>query len=132
LTKKYLKLFFAFLAIVLLGYLYFRFDSLDILFPKCPLYATTGIYCPGCGSQRATHSLLHFDVVGAFRSNVLFIPAIILVGYHYAIRLINIFLDKKYHSALDHPKAPYIVLVIVLLYFILRNIPVEPFTYLTP
>jgi len=74
LTKNYFKLFFAFLAFIILGYLYFRYDPINnFLFPKCPLYATTGVYCPGCGSQRATHSLLHFDIVGIFKSNLLYI-----------------------------------------------------------
>ncbi len=132
-TKNYLKLFFAFLAILILGYLYFKYDPINnLLFPKCPLYATTGVYCPGCGSQRATHSLLNFDISGVFKSNILFLPAMLIVGYHYSITVINKFLGKNYFSILDKSNAPLVILVIVVLFFILRNIPVEPFTYLAP
>ena len=39
--------------------------------PPCPFHALTGWWCPGCGMTRATHHLLHGDVVGALRFNAL-------------------------------------------------------------
>ena len=44
--------------------------------PQCPSLATTGYYCPGCGSTRATHQLLHGTVTLAWRYN----PAMVLLG----------------------------------------------------
>jgi len=130
---KFLKLFSVFLILSILAYLYFKFDPINnFLFPKCPLYATTGIYCPGCGSQRATHALLHFDIINVFKSNLLFFPAILLVVYHIGIQIINEILGTKHSSILDHTKAPVIVLVIVLLYWLLRNLPIIPFSFLAP
>ena len=41
--------------------LYFFINPSTAFFPKCPIYSTTGIYCPGCGSQRALHDFLHLD-----------------------------------------------------------------------
>jgi hypothetical protein len=41
------------------------------LVPPCPFHALTGWWCPGCGMTRATHHLLHADVVGALRYNAL-------------------------------------------------------------
>jgi hypothetical protein len=41
-------------------------------YPRCPIYLSTHWLCPGCGSTRALHSLLHFDVQGAFHYNALF------------------------------------------------------------
>ncbi|PYV86056.1 MAG: hypothetical protein DMG90_22080 [Acidobacteria bacterium] len=29
------------------------------IFPPCPFLWLTGFYCPGCGSLRALHQLLH-------------------------------------------------------------------------
>ncbi|MDD3788375.1 MAG: DUF2752 domain-containing protein [Petrimonas sp.] len=46
-------------------------------FPKCPFLAATAYKCPGCGSQRAIHALLHLQVSEAFRQNafmILLIP----------------------------------------------------------
>ena len=37
----------------------------------CPLYATTGIYCPGCGGLRAVNDLTDGRVGAALSSNVL-------------------------------------------------------------
>lgn len=130
---KYLKLILSFFAASLLAYIYFKYDPINnILFPKCPLYATTGIYCPGCGSQRATHALLNFNIIDVFRSNFLFLPAFGLLFYHYVIQAFNYFFEKKYISILDKKNAPKYIFVIVILYWILRNIPYWPFTFLAP
>lgn len=38
-------------------------------FPKCPIKLITGLQCPACGIQRAAHSLLHGDLIGALSHN---------------------------------------------------------------
>ena len=48
------------------------------LVPPCPFHALTGWWCPGCGMTRATHHLLHGDVVGALRFNAL-LPFVIVL-----------------------------------------------------
>lgn len=55
----------------------------------CPLYAMTGIYCPGCGGLRAVNDLTKFDVGAAASSNLLFvasIPVIVLMWVLWARR----------------------------------------------
>ena len=132
-VKKYFKLLLALLGIAFLAFLYFRYDPINnLLFPKCPLYVTTGVYCPGCGSQRATHALLHFDIPAVFKSNILFLPTLLLLGYHAATKITNHFINTKYTSILDRPKAPIIVLGIVIIYWILRNLPYDFFDFLRP
>jgi hypothetical protein len=42
----------------------------------CPLYALTGIYCPGCGGLRAVNDLTNAHVGAAASSNLLFVCAI--------------------------------------------------------
>lgn len=57
-------------ALVVAIAVYYVFDPASShLFPKCPFRLLTDYACPGCGSQRAIHSLLHLDIVGAFRHN---------------------------------------------------------------
>lgn len=47
----------------------------------CPIHAATGGFCPGCGSTRAVHELVHGDVVGSMICHPLVVPVIALVGY---------------------------------------------------
>lgn len=64
---------------------YFAVDPMQAPWmPKCMLHVITGLDCPGCGSQRALHALLHADLAGAFRANallVVMIPYILLILY---------------------------------------------------
>ncbi len=57
----------------LIGWLYYRFDPAIYPFPQCPFLLFTGYKCPGCGSQRAVHCLLHGDLGLATQANVLFV-----------------------------------------------------------
>jgi hypothetical protein len=43
------------------------------VFPPCPLHATTGLWCPGCGATRASYLLLHGDVASALHFNALWV-----------------------------------------------------------
>lgn len=69
------------LCLVLAVYAFF--DPSRGGFPQCPFRALTGFLCPGCGSQRAIHALLHGDVVSAFGYNavlVLFLPLLAVLA----------------------------------------------------
>lgn len=60
--------------------IYFYFDPSDsALFPKCTFYTLTGWQCPGCGSQRAIHAMLHGDFATAFRFNAMMVVALPVV-----------------------------------------------------
>lgn len=55
------------------------------LFPSCPFHWATGLFCPGCGSQRALHDLLHLRVDDAFRHNPALILALPLLGIQWGL-----------------------------------------------
>jgi len=115
------------IGIVVLGLLslYFLFNpSVGDLFPKCPFYAATGAYCPGCGSQRAIHDLAHLRFSEALSHNFLMVTMIPL-GF-----LLFLFSKKKFNDIIYHPKSPYIIFGIIGIYWILRNL--EFFHYLAP
>jgi hypothetical protein len=59
-----------------LAVLYYADPSTSAFYPACPLRAMTGLLCPGCGTTRALHALLHGQFATAFRFNpMLFITA---------------------------------------------------------
>jgi len=59
------------------GFVLYRFNPEHHLFyPRCPLFALTGLQCAGCGATRAAHLLLRGDFTGAWAHNpLLFIAA---------------------------------------------------------
>lgn len=55
----------------------------------CPIFALTGMYCPGCGGTRAVYELAHGDVLGALAMNplvTLAIPVIALLWTRWLLR----------------------------------------------
>ena len=52
--------------------------------PKCPVRFFTGLDCPGCGSQRAIHALLHGELYEALGHNAMLVcllPMLALMAY---------------------------------------------------
>ncbi|RPD94476.1 DUF2752 domain-containing protein [Aureibaculum marinum] len=99
---------------------------------RCPLYDTTGVYCPGCGSQRAIHNLVHGNFLAALKQNIMLILGVLALLYHYGIVLSNSIFKTNFKSILNNKKVLLIALAILLLFWILRNIPYYPFTFLAP
>lgn len=75
------KLYWGIALACVAGYVYYSYNpSLYAFFPQCPFRALTGLPCPGCGSQRAIHCLLHLDVAGAFGYNALLVLSLPVVA----------------------------------------------------
>jgi hypothetical protein len=60
-------------AIVSAVVLYVFNPATSGFYPFCPLHRLTGLLCPGCGSLRALHELLHGNLVAAFHLNALLV-----------------------------------------------------------
>ena len=101
----------------------FAFDPMRVsLFPPCPLHQYTGLWCPGCGTTRAMHQLLHGNVAAAFRFNPLAISLLPVIGY----------LAIRREEQVMKPVWIWTLLGVVVAFGVLRNIPVYPFTLLAP
>src|SRR5688500_17879942 len=55
------------------------------VFPPCPLHATTGLFCPGCGATRASSLLLRGQPIEALHYNLLWVVAAPFVVYRLAV-----------------------------------------------
>ncbi|PIF05899.1 MAG: hypothetical protein CSA36_04395 [Draconibacterium sp.] len=118
-------------GIIGLAILFFILDpTKNALFPKCTFHSLTGYYCPGCGSQRALHSLLHLDIAGVTHYNFLFIPALLIIIYHYTRPLLNNFFHWKLPNIFYFRQTPWIILAVVVIFSILRNL--APFHFFAP
>lgn len=125
------------IAFILIGlgitfiYIFINPSEVDFL-PKCPFYLTTGYYCAGCGSQRATHQLLNLNFYGVLQQNIFYLFVLLLALYHFTITILNKTFKKSIYNYIYHPKTPITILIIILLFWVLRNIPAYPFYLLAP
>lgn len=117
------------IAAVGLLLLYFLADARKGGFPACPFWSLTKLYCPGCGSQRGLSALLHGDLTDALRYNLLLVAAIPILAFNGYTHLKK---DKQRPPFLYQSWFAKTVLLVVLLFWVLRNIPVYPFTFLAP
>ncbi|WP_287216798.1 DUF2752 domain-containing protein [Rhodococcus sp. (in: high G+C Gram-positive bacteria)] len=98
--------------------------------PPCPTYTLLGIYCPGCGTSRMLYSLLHLDVASALHYNALGVAAVVLLAGTYVLWVGGRLRGTPMPRWDRYRWSPHIVLVAVTAWFVVRNIPVAPFTAL--
>jgi len=70
-------------AVVGLTLLYAHDPEVGGVFPSCPFRTLTGLLCPGCGSLRATHDLLHLRIAEAFAHNALLVGALPVLAFQW-------------------------------------------------
>lgn len=109
-------------AAALVIVLVFAFDPQRYsFFPPCAFHKLTGWNCPGCGSTRAIHALLHGHFLEAMGKNplmVLSLPILVAMLVFPRLRM--------------RPSMAWGALIVLIAYTIVRNIPVYPFNLLAP
>ena len=114
----------------------------DSYYPKCQSYQLLGLHCPGCGMTRAAHALLTGDPAQAVAFNPLAPVALPLLAVAFGRSL--------FHWAWGRPPAPrppagtrprlsrlkratpWAIALGLILFGVLRNVPVAPFNLLAP
>lgn len=82
----------------------FAFDPAQHgFYPRCVLHDWTGILCPGCGTLRAAHHLLHGRVGEAFASNALLVAWLPVLVWESARQLAWELRGVTLSPALRHP-----------------------------
>ncbi|WP_454162103.1 DUF2752 domain-containing protein [Gordonia iterans] len=97
------------------------------IIPPCPTNALLHINCPGCGASRALYSLMHGDVPAALQYNALVIVAVGLLAAAFVTYALGLWRGRKVRGWQNLRWAPIAVLVLVSVWFVIRNIPVAPF-----
>ncbi|PZX60049.1 DUF2752 domain-containing protein [Hydrotalea sandarakina] len=124
-TLNIFKWAIAIIFIVMMAMVYRIFNPIhSVFFPKCPFLLLTGLKCPGCGSQRAIHYLLNFDILKAINENVLLVLSIpyLLAGIVFESLLLPSDKMLKWRKRLFGQRAIIVIIVIVMVFWIFRNI----------
>ncbi len=133
--SKYIHFIVISITVLFVALLYFFYDarSPNSLLPHCPFHWLTKLYCPGCGTQRALSSLLHGHVKQAVGYNCLAVFSLPFLIYAAIIFTLNVFRKKQIKLQIFYTNwFPKVLLVVVLLFWVLRNIPSYPFNMLAP
>lgn len=133
--RRILITFIAVLLPIIALAFYFIYDTnVDGIGVQCSFYKITGLQCPGCGGQRALHYLLHGKLLEALHHNILLVIGLPFLLYLYVI-IVKVYVLKN-ATYTDIPflgkNFGIITIIVILSFFLLRNIPYIPFTYLSP
>ena len=97
------------------------------IYPPCIFHFLTALYCPGCGSLRSIHQLFHGHVEKALSYNILILIYMPVLTVYFLEVCGSESVGKVFQG-----RIVIIIIGIVLLFFVMRNIPMEPFLFLAP
>lgn len=90
----------------------------------CPLYALTGLYCPGCGGLRGVNDLSNGHVGQAASSNLLLVIALPFAAFFFARWTYGAWTGREVRAVPAMPRSVTTALVVVAVVFTLaRNLP---------
>jgi hypothetical protein len=111
--------------------LYFFNPAQHGFYPTCIFFKTTGLLCPGCGTLRAMHQLLHGHIEAAFRFNALTVSCLPFAALG-CVQVMRCRAAQKPALAWIRPSWLWVGLVILIAFGILRNLPGASHFLLTP
>ena len=101
-------------------------------YPGCMFHAITGWHCPGCGGTRCAHALVHGELARALAYNPLLVVSLPLLGLTLASSAYRQWTGRRWRLPRLPGWAGYLIFWIIIAYWLLRNVPVHPFTLLAP
>ncbi len=96
--------------------------------PVCPFRALTGFTCPGCGTTRGLHQLLHGNLAAAFQLNPLFVVSLPFLVYALLSYSNTVMRGRPIRRNTLQAKYIWALFGIVLLFWVFRNTPLYPFS----
>lgn len=115
-------------GIVAAGSYLFLFDPAGgVGYPSCPFRALTGFDCPGCGSLRGLHQLLHGNIAAAFAFNPLMVLSVPFVGYSFLSYALLALRGQSLPRVFLPARVIWLLLFLVVSFGIVRNTSLYPF-----
>ena len=120
--SRAVKIWFFLVVLVVAAFFYFSINpSTSKYVPRCVFLTLTGYKCPGCGCQRAVHSLLHGDILAALRYNTFFIFAVPVITLYLLNDYTNL-IPSKVGEVITHHYTIAVIGILVILWWVLRNV----------
>jgi hypothetical protein len=101
-------------------------------YPICPFLGLTGYHCPGCGTLRALHQLSHGQLFGALGYNPFTIVSLPFIIFSYVSGFAKAFRLPVLPAVFIPHQWIWALLVGVVAFWVLRNVPIDPLTVLAP
>jgi len=121
------------LAGIVIGLVFLGFRHPVGTVPSCPTWRFGGVYCPGCGSLRATHALLNGALGEALRHNVMLVLLGVPLGAWYIGGLVmTVVVGRRPRAVFRNAWIGWAALMLLLVFTLLRNLPGETFGTLRP
>ncbi len=114
------------------GFVWYFNPSNVGFFPVCPLYAMTGLACPGCGLTRGFHALFHGDLLTALDYNALLPVFAFVLGYFFVSLFLLAIRGRGLSFKVFRPQFLYGFLALAIIFAVLRNLPFYPLNILYP
>lgn len=115
-----------------LGLLYWFPPATSWIYPPCLIRTATGFYCPGCGTTRALHALLHGDLKQAAHHNLLLVAMLPALAAFLMVQAVSVARDGRWRAIRAPRILPVLLLGVMLLYALVRNLPFEWALLLAP
>jgi len=119
------------IALIIL-YFFDPASSTSNIYPPSPFRALTGLYCPGCGTLRGLHQLLHGHFLAALGLNPLMVVSAPFLVYAYASYSLRVMTGRSLPQVFIPAVWIWRLLAVIVSYWFLRNLPIFPFSWLAP
>lgn len=122
------------ITLVAIAIVLYTFDpaAAKSIYPPSPSRVLFGIYCPGCGTLRGLHQLLHGNLGTAFVLNPLMVLSLPYLFYVYLRYSLPVITKRKIKPLFIQPHLIWWLVKVILAYWFLRNVPHPLFSWMAP
>jgi hypothetical protein len=101
-------------------------------YPPCLFHTLTSLHCPGCGSTRCVHALLHGDFRQAAAYNMLLVVSLPFLAVWVVRKVWTLITPQQPATWLLPSWTIRLIFWVIVTFWVLRNVHAVPFSLLAP